>query len=927
MESNPQQGFVPSIRASLDAKLERLLRRPVIARVALPASKPAPAPALDGLFDLFHELDDTLRASAPAFGVGRRRDPWRVDPEDGTCRVRIDIDYDDLWRGCEREVMEAASGTIENCVTLLTDVQRLLLERSPREFLALNPAPEVVELVDFERELVGGSERVVELILVEAPRGRAHARHIAIVPNLIPLERQLAALDVIELAPETGALAPLRVLTGLSDASCLRVPSPSPGVESAVVADRLDEFQLECVRKARATPHFANIQGPPGSGKTTVITTIIRRALAAGERVLVVSPTHVAVDNVVEKLTPRPGARGDDDLERRTLPVRYAARPKKLLESAEVYWVGPKKERRAATISRRLQRRLCAVNPLAKRLYARLDKDIAGSAPLSRAVADVQSVICGTPIGILSYNPVKTAAPGEFDLLVVDEVSKMTLPEFLAVAVKAKRWVLVGDPQQLPPYNSAEENGATLDDLLSPELELVCSVGAILERANPAVRRDLRLLVVCTAPERVAAAALAHIVEVGLTGTPRVGAFADGVRSGIVLCAPDEVGEARGFVSPVHGRDRTHNPDQPGSVRILVQRGVSIPRPCFGSGDRLVEPRLRAPALIFENAFSVYHAQPWAIRAEQKLPVVAFRHGLAKYLPSTAAIASLAGDGLSQDSAAVRAALVDAIAERFAVNVVSVYDWIAGIPVEQLDVAPLRNLEGIARPLADLRAAVEPFVGTLRKQYRMDASLSLVPRELFYFGEALEDGLKSRLAGCRVRLLQVEADGLDGEFNRAEAKAICELLTRLNSLAAGNDEPTQRILVITPYRAQERELRGAIAAVRAREALVHIDVEVCTLDRCQGREAEFVFISLVRNRATPFMDAPKRWNVALTRAMQGLFIFGDIDAFLREAAGARGFVARQGRGQRPKMSLLARILESYDRQIAGYAIQHPRRAG
>jgi len=113
-------------------------------------------------------------------------------------------------------------------------------------------------------------------------------------------------------------------------------------------------------------------------------------------------------------------------------------------------------------------------------------------------------------------------------------------------------------------------------------------------------------------------------------------------------------------------------------------------------------------------------------------------------------------------------------------------------------------------------------------------------------------------------------------------------------------------LVITPYRAQERELGRAIGALR----LEHVDVEVCTLDRCQGREADYVFISLVRNRSTPFLDAPKRWNVAMTRAIQGLVLIGDIDNYLREANKARGYIRQNPHKGNPLMSLLARILES-----------------
>ncbi len=914
-EASPgRPGLVPAIRASLHARLERLLRRPMIARVMTPVVEPEDDDDEDDdLPDMFRALQTAVRAAAPTKGVDKRLGPWREDPRDGTVAVSVSLDYADLWRGCEREILEAVTGTVEQQITFLTDEQKALLEHSPREFLALEPRPACAELLGFQTRTIGGSRRVVELTVATAPDSPRDIHHVAIVPNLIPLERQLKALEHIEAAADDGPLAPLRVLLGLSDADGLAGPAAVAVPQPAGTDRRLDEYQSECIRKALTTPHFSVIKGPPGSGKTTVITSVIRRALARGERVLVVSPTHVAVDNVVEKLAPQPDAGDGDDLEVRSLPVRYAARSRKLSRSALDYWIGPKEQLRGATISRRIEQRLTRTSPLARALYALVDVQAPGHAPLSAAVAGVHEVVCGTPIGVLSFEDVKDAAPGSFDLLIVDEVSKMTLPEFLAIAVKARRWVLVGDPEQLPPYNNGEENGTALDDILDPVLELVCSVGGVLERARPGERRCLRLVVVSSAPAAAVAAIRAHLGAVGLDDAPPVARFGEAGAAGIVVCSPDQTDDAAALLSPVRGRDRARHPAQQGSVGVLVERGVRVDRPGFASGTRFVEPRLRAPVLIFDNAFAVYHAQPWSARADQKLRLVGLRNGLDKYLPSDAALSALAASGLV--CVRSRGALIAAVAERFAINAVSVYDWLTGIPTEHFDASPLRELAGVSRPLAALRAAVRPFVGTLRKQYRMHPSLSRVPRELFYFGEALDDGAPDRKGGCRVRLMQVDGPRQEAETNDHEAKAICAALATLNAAsAAGTRRPG--ILVITPYRAQEQRLGEAIDAARARGGLDHLDVEVCTLDRCQGREAEYVFISLVRGRATPFLDAPKRWNVALTRAMQGLFLFGDIDAYLAEADAARRSAVTRARDGRPLMSLLARIVEAYDLQIS-----------
>ncbi|MCA9177466.1 MAG: AAA family ATPase [Planctomycetales bacterium] len=71
----------------------------------------------------------------------------------------------------------------------------------------------------------------------------------------------------------------------------------------------LNEQQRAAVIGALASPHAFCIQGPPGTGKTTVICELVQQMIAKGERVLLVAPTHVAVDEVLRRIGSREGVR------------------------------------------------------------------------------------------------------------------------------------------------------------------------------------------------------------------------------------------------------------------------------------------------------------------------------------------------------------------------------------------------------------------------------------------------------------------------------------------------------------------------------------------------------------------------------------------------------------------------------------------
>jgi len=81
------------------------------------------------------------------------------------------------------------------------------------------------------------------------------------------------------------------------------------------------------------------------------------------------------------------------------------------------------------------------------------------SSDFNAAVLSSAQVIAGTCIGVAG---VKGMAEVAYDLCIIDEASKATPTETLVPMVRSQKWILVGDPNQLPPF--FEEIG---DDLLA----------------------------------------------------------------------------------------------------------------------------------------------------------------------------------------------------------------------------------------------------------------------------------------------------------------------------------------------------------------------------------------------------------------------------------------------------------------------------
>ena len=178
-------------------------------------------------------------------------------------------------------------------------------------------------------------------------------------------------------------------------------------------------------------------------------------------------------------------------------------------------------------------------------------------------------------------------------------------------------------------------------------------------------------------------------------------------------------------------------------------------------------------------------------------------------------------------------------------------------------------------------------------QHRMHDEISAFSAKHIYEGKALKNGhiIKRDWLYDRYRhracWLEV-ASGKDcSNQNPKEVEQIVlevqAFLKYAKAHPKANGEPWS-IACLTYYRKQEDELRKAICKLLGSErassyqqsAEHNVEVMIYTVDKFQGKEADLVFLSMIKSGSVPlgFMDSPNRLNVALTRAKFQMVVVG-----------------------------------------------------
>jgi superfamily I DNA and/or RNA helicase len=232
-----------------------------------------------------------------------------------------------------------------------------------------------------------------------------------------------------------------------------RSPEFGPLAEDVPLDAGLNESQRQAVCFALAAKDVAVLHGPPGTGKTTTVVELIRRAVRLGQRVLVCAPSNLAVDNVLERLLAagenavRLGhpARVLPALREHTLDLLAEDHPdarqarKMFKEAFALFRQAGKWTRAKPEPGARQQMRQEARGLLTD---ARKLESLAVERILDRA-----AILCATTTGLDG----DVIGERRYDLLVIDEACQTTEPGCWVPLARADRVVLAGDHCQLPP--------------------------------------------------------------------------------------------------------------------------------------------------------------------------------------------------------------------------------------------------------------------------------------------------------------------------------------------------------------------------------------------------------------------------------------------------------------------------------------------
>jgi len=685
-------------------------------------------------------------------------------------------------------------------------------------------------------------------------------------PDTYQLEQQKRALDNLRNRP-LKEHQPLLNLFGFPNSRVWQQQYYNDSFNWRILTDETKNGvfqQQEFVSKAVQSSDFALMEGPPGSGKTTTIIELIMQFAAQGKRILLCSATHAAVDNVIERIKGRYKEICDTEI----IPVRISRFEQPVKESVRPYLLRNLVKTYKSELDNHLKKNnnLESQKFLLENLNAKNEQD-----PIEKIILDSANLVAGTMIGILQHPEIRSNKQGaSFDVLIVDEASKVTFPDFIVPALYAKKWILVGDVKQLSPYVENDYVSENIASMLGLAQQLAIVKQFDLKTKLADKRYDECLKIFFTESDI----------------NTEFNAIKFEYPKLIILKIDNDVDEKQTL--------------EINSADVLV---------CMNSGKikEFLSKNILVKSIVFNGSFrrDLYFSfkQHYLLKKE-----------LLEFNSKDEEWSEMVSSRLNQSFSFRNAG------EEFS-NINKELDYL--IPNEIKDdilqikrlVFPsilelLQNGVGKGEGQRNDRVLSDGFndyykesrFTSLSYQHRMHPDIAKTSRENFYENNLLSANTVLEYRGWNYAMNEPvvkwihnndKTGNIKGNkiINPTEVNDIEKELLKFLDWAKNNpkeDGKHYEVAVLTFYLNQETELRKKIRRITKQSNFSKFhkdnsDIFLYTVDKFQGQEADLVLLSFTKYTRDAHFSSPNRLNVALTRAKFKLVLFGNKEWFRRSA--------------------------------------------
>lgn len=724
--------------------------------------------------------------------------------------------------------------------------------------------------------------------------------------NTYKIKRQLGAISTLKSMPVDNHINLIKLFNDRNYTSWNDIGNKNINDWFVITDEKRSgsKEQRKFIHQAINTPDFAILEGPPGSGKTTVILELICQLAKQGKRVLLCGSTHIAIDNVLERLKERHN--GTTLLDRfNILPVRIGDE-KRINENIREFQIN----------------NLIEENNIDQTL-----------------LLEASNLVCGTTIGILQHPKFKdrkwiyeNTENGnqkfvfiepiipKFDYLIIDESSKTTFQEFLVPALYAKKWILVGDVMQLSPFTEREEIVCNIEkmsiDGKSLPFELQQAVFFLHKLKDCLYHKNNKYVL------PIEAEILDYLLLELISG--RISDFRNNL---ICVLVSDKITE-------VSNQNLTKK--YIGSVTALELAAYDL---IFIEKQILENELDKMP-----ESHAVLRSTKWAETAHafthnayQKQHPMQYREKGREITDSMDVVKHLNGYFYEKNWAEEVAWRVDREHQlrmvrksRIKGNYGKVIEELLPKSIEKEKVESQINqiasmafpsiLESLVKGISGRKMNFESTMSegfkkedldkrktTLVYQHRMHPEISKFPREQFYQTENalldlerpihIEELREWNYREYESRNVWIDVQGKTVKnYNQKEVDVLIHHLKNFLEYAGNNPQPEGKewtVACLTFYRGQETHIREKLQQLTGNEngfsnfnityGKHKVNIKLHTVDKFQGHEADIVFLSMVQTFKDGFMDNPNRLNVAITRAKFQLVIFGHHEYFLTKS--------------------------------------------